>query len=65
VPDTTIYIHKLLLLRMEAQWFPTAFGSAVVPLRSETQWFSVLTPVVTGARNLKKILFKGDLSQSR
>jgi hypothetical protein len=27
--------------------------------------FSVLTPVVTGARNLKKVLFKGDWSQSR
>ena len=27
--------------------------------------FSVLTPVVTGARNVKKVLFKGDWSQSR
>ena len=45
-----------LLLRSE---------NAVVPLRSGTQWFFVLTPVVTGARNPKKVLFKGDWSQSR
>ncbi len=45
-----------LLLRSE---------NAVVPLRSETQWFFVLTPVVTGARNPQKVLFKGDWSQSQ
>jgi hypothetical protein len=52
----------------------TVFGNAVVYYcarkrssfsASGDTGFSVLTPVVTGARNLKKVLFKGDWSQSR
>ena len=63
-----------VLFRVGHAVWTTVFGNAVVYYcarrrnsfsASGDAGFSVLTPVVTGARNLKKVLFKGDWSQSR
>ena len=63
-----------VLFRVGYAVWTTVFGNAVVYYcarkhssfsASGDAGFSVLTPVVTGARNLKKVLFKGDWSQSR
>ena len=67
-------IPDQVLFRVGHAVWTTVFGNAVVYYCarklssfsvSGDAVFSVLTPVVTEARNLKKVLFKGDWSQSR
>ena len=66
IPDQYCFVSgtQFGLLCSQTQWDYCARKHSSFSASGDAG-FSVLTLVVTGARNLKKVFFKGDWSQSR